>query len=335
MEMKSTRNLIRLALATAAACVAMAVQPASALATVFVSVTDAPDPVVAGELLTYRLEVWSNGFDSLLDGKLEFALPETTTFESYEARSRGTSFGGSGLGFCTTPEIGTSGVLVCGGRGGITGLLGWQEVHWITVRATEPGTITATATLSSLIAGLGYVTWITETVTTSVLDSPPPTPVDSDGDGMRDSADNCAWLANPDQRDADGDTIGDACDLDDDNDDVFDRFDNCATVANPDQADLDRDTLGDACDPTDDRTAAQVVADTLDLLESIPDTQSLTAKLEQALARIDDGNTEAACGALRALINEARAQTDKNLTAAQAAQLIAEAENALARLHCG
>ena len=37
-------------------------------------------------------------------------------------------------------------------------------------------------------------------------------PVDGDGDGVPDSADNCPEAANPDQADTDGDGIGDACD---------------------------------------------------------------------------------------------------------------------------
>jgi hypothetical protein len=41
-------------------------------------------------------------------------------------------------------------------------------------------------------------------------------------------------------------------------------------------------------------------------LEDVADSQSLSTKLEEALARIDEGNVEAACGALRALIHEAR-----------------------------
>ncbi|MEL7544844.1 MAG: hypothetical protein AAGJ70_13850 [Pseudomonadota bacterium] len=42
--------------------------------------------------------------------------------------------------------------------------------------------------------------------------------VDSDGDGIVDSADNCSATANPDQRDTDGDSIGNACDADLNND---------------------------------------------------------------------------------------------------------------------
>jgi len=40
----------------------------------------------------------------------------------------------------------------------------------------------------------------------------PPPPADADGDGVPDSSDNCALVANPDQADADADEKGDACD---------------------------------------------------------------------------------------------------------------------------
>jgi hypothetical protein len=36
--------------------------------------------------------------------------------------------------------------------------------------------------------------------------------LDTDGDGVPDSADNCPLVANPGQQDADGDSIGDHCD---------------------------------------------------------------------------------------------------------------------------
>jgi hypothetical protein len=71
---------------------------------------------------------------------------------------------------------------------------------------------------------------------------------DSDGDGVRDSTDNCPNVANANQADADNDTIGDACDPDLDGDGIANGTDNCAGVPNPDQTDADNDAKGAACD---------------------------------------------------------------------------------------
>ncbi len=76
---------------------------------------------------------------------------------------------------------------------------------------------------------------------------------DFDGDGIKDSVDNCPSHANPDQKDSDSDSSGDVCDLDNDNDGVVDKIDNCPLVSNSQQKDLDKDGAGDACDPVDDR----------------------------------------------------------------------------------
>jgi hypothetical protein len=43
-------------------------------------------------------------------------------------------------------------------------------------------------------------------------------PQDTDGDGLADNADNCTLVSNADQRDSDGDGIGNACDADLDDD---------------------------------------------------------------------------------------------------------------------
>ena len=52
-----------------------------------------------------------------------------------------------------------------------------------------------------------------------------PLPVDSDGDTINDSLDNCTLVANPDQRDTDGDGFGNQCDPDLDNDNVVNFLD--------------------------------------------------------------------------------------------------------------
>jgi hypothetical protein len=68
------------------------------------------------------------------------------------------------------------------------------------------------------------------------------------GDGVDDACDNCAGVLNPDQRNTDGDALGDACDADDDNDGTPDAQDNCPTKASAGQADQDGDGVGDVCD---------------------------------------------------------------------------------------
>lgn len=69
---------------------------------------------------------------------------------------------------------------------------------------------------------------------------------DLDLDGVADAADNCPSVFNPDQSDANGDGLGDACDPDGDG--LAHPDDNCTTVANVDQSDQDGDGLGDVCD---------------------------------------------------------------------------------------
>lgn len=75
--------------------------------------------------------------------------------------------------------------------------------------------------------------------------------VDQDKDGIPDDTDNCPAIANPDQKDLDGDKLGDACDNDRDGDGVSNPQD-----AFPDDKkewlDNDRDGIGNNADKDDD-----------------------------------------------------------------------------------
>ena len=69
--------------------------------------------------------------------------------------------------------------------------------------------------------------------------------IDTDGDGVVDSLDNCSEISNADQLNSDGDSHGDACDMDDDNDGMLDDFEILYGLDPFDPSDASQDLDGD------------------------------------------------------------------------------------------
>ena len=114
------------------------VNPAADLA---VTKADAPDPVTAGQNLTYTITVKNNGPSAAANAALNYAVPVDTTFQSLTAPA-----GWS----CTTPAFGGTGAVHCAAASLASGATASFTLAAKVNTGTATGTtITNTATASS------------------------------------------------------------------------------------------------------------------------------------------------------------------------------------------
>ena len=109
-------------------------------------------------------------------------------------------------------------------------------------------------------------------------------------------------------------------DLDSDGDGVRDNADNCPEAANADQADRDGNGRGDACDapepePEPEPTAAELARELVAALGPLPRgiARALTVKIERVLDSYEDADDAGACHALATLAAQLRALTGKKV----------------------
>ena len=173
---------------------------------------DSKDPVVTNESFTYTLSVTNHGPQNASNIIVNDTLPTNLILNSANPSESGAS------GSIYHWDIGS---LLIGETINIT--------LNVTTNTTTPGIITNYATVCSDTLDPLPGNNLANEDTTIILDT--------DGDGIPDSSDNCPNNYNPDQTDTDGDGFGDACDI-------------CPGY--DDSIDTDHDGLPDGCDDDDD-----------------------------------------------------------------------------------
>lgn len=142
---------------------------------------------------------YGSGWGELLNGvltyEMEYAL-DLTIFEVSVMNIVGTLFDGA-------PATGITSISSCEGSPLVCDGLELDTYRTESFDSGGPFSETETTILTTPTSASGRTPPSTMRIT--------PVDEDIDGDGVLNKADNCPWVANPDQADADGDGGGDAC----------------------------------------------------------------------------------------------------------------------------
>ena len=122
--------------------------------------------------------------------------------------------------------------------------------------------------------------------------------------------------------------------VDADRDGVWDGDDNCPTAANADQRDVDGDVVGDACDTYDDRPALTLLGELWGESNSVKNGNKLAGKLDHAITALQNGQVAVACSDVAGYISQVQAGRGKTIPAATADTLIAKARHIRVVLGC-
>ena len=125
-----------------------------------------------------------------------------------------------------------------------------------------------------------------------------------------------------------------SAEVDADRDGVWDGDDNCPTSSNADQRDVDGDFVGDVCDTYDNRPALTLLGELWGETRSIANGNKLAGKLDHAITALQAGQVAVACTDVAGYVSQVQSARGKTIPAATADTLIAKARHIRVVLGC-